>query len=272
MNTHRFRQLQEAIEPLRNQLVDHPIYKKIKTLDDLKVFMQYHVFAVWDFMSLLKSLQQHLTCVRTPWLPKGSANTRYLINEIVTGEESDVDQNGNRTSHFELYLNAMTQAECDTNCIFEFIALIGEGFPVQDALQKANVPLAAFEFVQNTFKIIGTNQPHILAATFTFGREDLIPDMFIQFIKELKVQFPDKVNIFQYYIERHIEVDGSHHSQLAYQMTESLCGEQDRKWEEATEAVQEALKARIRLWDGILNEIEKKTVLKRLDIKTIQQN
>jgi hypothetical protein len=34
----------------------------------------------------------------------GNANTRYLINEIVTGEESDLDERGKRASYFELYL------------------------------------------------------------------------------------------------------------------------------------------------------------------------
>jgi hypothetical protein len=86
---------------------------------------------------------------------------------------------------------------------------------------------------------------------FTFGREDLIPDMFLSFIQELKKQFPDKVDIFQYYIERHIEVDGDHHAHLAYAMTEELCGEDAAKWEEATEYVIGALQARIGLWDGV---------------------
>ena len=94
-----------------------------------------------------------------------------------------------------------------------------------------------------------------MAAVFTFGREDLIPDMFISLIKELKIQFPDKVDIFQYYIERHIEVDGGHHADLAHQMTMELCGDDEQKWKEATQAVEQALRVRIALWDSILNSI-----------------
>jgi hypothetical protein len=116
MNAH-FDTLNQKIEPLREQIIQHALYQEINNLSDLKIFMKYHVFAVWDFMSLLKSLQINLTCVETPWLPVGNADTRFLINEIVVGEESDVDQNGKRTSHFELYLTAMKQAGANTQQI-----------------------------------------------------------------------------------------------------------------------------------------------------------
>lgn len=254
-NVH-FEKLKKDIEPLRQQLVDHKVYQSIQNLEDLKVFMEHHIYAVWDFMSLLKGLQQHLTCVETPWYPKGSANTRFLINEIVAGEESDVDQHGKRVSHFELYLEAMQQAGCDTTCINDFIIHIKNGVSYNEALTKSNVSKSGIAFVNTTFKTVATKQPHLLAAVFTFGREDLIPDMFLSFINELKKQFPNKVDILHYYIERHIEVDGGHHSHLAYQMTEELCGNDFAKWEEATIYVKEALQARINLWDSIQKKIE----------------
>ncbi|NBP59428.1 DUF3050 domain-containing protein, partial [bacterium] len=72
-------------------ILKHSLYGSLNGLDDLRAFSQVHVFAVWDFMSLLKSLQRQLTGIDIPWTPVGSASTRYLINEIVTGEESDVD-------------------------------------------------------------------------------------------------------------------------------------------------------------------------------------
>lgn len=99
--------IQERIEPLRQQIINHKVYSVINSLEDLRIFMEYHVYAVWDFMSLLKALQINLTCTSVPWFPVGSANTRYLINEIVAGEESDVDSTGQRKSHFEMYLDAM---------------------------------------------------------------------------------------------------------------------------------------------------------------------
>src|SRR5258706_2343007 len=111
-------------EPLRQQIINHKVYSVINYNDDLKVFMQYHVFAVWDFMSLLKSLQNNLTCTSVPWFPKGSADTRHLINEIVVGEESDVDSFGKRKSHFELYLDAMRQCGAGTSQIENFITVL----------------------------------------------------------------------------------------------------------------------------------------------------
>lgn len=249
-------QLKTSIDPLRERLINHPVYQYIKTIDDLKIFMEHHVYAVWDFMSLLKSLQRELTCVNVPWVPTGSANTRYLINEIVTGEESDVDQSGNRISHFELYIQAMEQATCNTKTIRNFIAYIQQGASLEDAMAKAGVSEAASRFVLNTFKTIHTQKPYLMAAVFTYGREDLIPDMFLSFIKELKKQMPEKVDIMHYYIERHIEVDGGHHSHLAHEMTRELCGMDEQKWEEAILFVKESLQARIDLWDSIIKEIE----------------
>jgi len=243
--------LKAEIGPLKSRLIKHEVYSKITTLEHLHGFMQQHVFAVWDFMSLLKSLQRNLTCVNIPWVPVGDANTRYLINEIVTGEESDVDENGNRHSHFELYLMAMKQAGCDTIQIEQMLEKILEGQSVTNALDVCGAPASVRSFVNNTFDVIDTNKAYLQAAVFTFGREDLIPQMFISFVNELHEQSPEKISTFKYYLERHIEVDGDHHSNLAYQMTESLCGNDAAKWEEATRYVKQALQCRIQLWDAI---------------------
>lgn len=243
--------LQQAIAPLRQSIIDHPVYEKIKTIEDLHVFMQHHVFAVWDFMSLLKALQQELTCVTTPWVPKGNPATRYLINEIVIGEESDVDAAGNRMSHFELYLEAMLQSGADIAPVQAVLKSLSLGLSLTQSLQAADVPIAVRDFVGNTFETIDSGKAYVQAAVFTFGREDLIPGMFISFVKALQQSNPGKVDIFQYYLERHIEVDGDHHSQLAYAMTEQLCGTDEQKWQEATTAVEHALRARIKLWDSI---------------------
>lgn len=198
----RIAHLKSEIAPLREQLVNHPLYTSIKSLDDLQVFMEHHVYAVWDFMSLLKSLQRELTCTSVPWLPVGNAETRYLINEIVTGEESDVDEQGVRMSHFELYLEAMQQSGCNMATIQQMVAYLQKGKSVDDALELSNVPAAATYFVSKTFEVINARQPHVLAAVFTFGREDLIPDMFLGIVKELHAQFPGKLDTFKYYLER----------------------------------------------------------------------
>ena len=67
----------------RSKLKSHPLYNSIKTEKQLHVFMENHVFAVWDFMSVLKSLQTELTCIEIPWRPKNNGKLSRLINEIV---------------------------------------------------------------------------------------------------------------------------------------------------------------------------------------------
>ena len=249
-------QLKAEISPLRQQLIDHKVYSAVKTIEDLNIFMQHHVYAVWDFMSLLKSLQRNLTCTNVPWVPVGNAQTRYLINEIVLGEESDVDDHGVRISHFELYLRAMQQAGSDTTAISELVANIKNGMPVDECLEQDGVPEASGAFVKNTFSVIATGKVHIQAAVFTFGREDLIPGMFISFVNELNKSTDNKLSTLKYYLERHIEVDGDHHSHLGFEMTAELCGTDDAKWSAATVAIKDALEHRIQLWDAIAEAIK----------------
>ena len=244
--------LKENIEAARVHLLAHPVYSQINNLEGLQKFTQYHVFAVWDFMSLLKSLQIGLTSVQLPWVPVGSANTRYLINEIVLGEESDVDEHDNRISHFELYLKAMRQMGASTNLIDALMSEIAKGKSINDAIKEVSLPEKVKAFLQYTFEIAQNAPLHVKAAVFTFGREDLIPDMFTEILHKIYADHPDKVATFKYYIERHIEVDGGHHSQLALEMVAELCGNDDTKWEEASQASLKALEIRAQLWDAIL--------------------
>jgi hypothetical protein len=247
-------QLKQEIEEQRNSLLSHPVYAQIKDLDGLRRFSEIHVFAVWDFMSLLKSLQQSLTSVTLPWMPVGNAGTRYLINEIVLGEECDVDENGSRMSHFELYLNAMKQMNADTTMIDTFLKNINQGEAVFHSIDRADIPENVKLFLDFTFRIALYAPAHVKAAVFTFGREDLIPSMFHKLLSDLYNEHPEKVSIFKYYIERHIEVDGDHHSHLAINMVEELCGDDESKWIEAIEMAKKALEMRAELWDAVVEK------------------
>ena len=247
--------MQAAIAPYREQIINHKVYNAIKDLEDLKVFMQYHVYAVWDFMSLLKTLQNNLTCTSVPWFPTGDAATRYLINEIVNGEESDIDEMGIRKSHFEIYLDAMAQCGADTTPIHTFTNVLRNSKDFEAAFVAAGTYQEAAAFVNFTFQIIDSAQWHLQSAIFTFGREDLIPSMFYSIAKDIDRRFPDSISKFKYYLERHIEVDGDHHSHLALQMTANLCGTNEAYWMEAEKATITSLQKRIKLWDGVYNQI-----------------
>jgi hypothetical protein len=225
----------------------------METVNDLRTFMESHVFAVWDFMSLLKSLQASLTCVSTPWVPGAYPEAGRMINEIVLGEESDVYQ-GRTLSHFELYLEAMRQAGANTSPITSFLEHLRGGHKLSEALARSGAPVEAQAFVRSTFSFIGQNKPHVTAAAFTFGREDLIPGMFRQIVHDLRTGF-EGLGVFEYYLDRHIEVDGDSHGPLARKMLADLCGGNERKKMEAENAAEAALEARAQLWDAILERI-----------------
>ena len=239
------------IEAKASALSQHPVYALLSHPDAIPTFMEHHVFAVWDFMSLVKSLQQDLTCVQLPWRPVGSANTRFLINEIVLGEESDVDEFGERISHFELYLKAMDQAHADTTAILKVLQGLGAGLPVVQSLQLSGGPTGAVSFSEHTFRVIAEEPVGVRAAVFAFGREDLIPKMFLYMIQSMTSDEQARLSTFRYYLERHIEVDGGHHSHLAWEMTQELLGDDAALWAHAATIVGESLEARTKLWDSV---------------------
>ncbi len=183
--------IKATIAPVRERIIQHPLYPEMQRMDDIRAFTQYHVFAVWDFMSLLKSLQRNLTCTDIPWIPKGSAATRYLINEIVTGEESDVDPDGNRVSHFELYLQAMEQVGADTSGIKECLQQLERGKSLTAVIN--GLPPAVRGFVKHTFDLIRKRTSACYRQLFSLlAVKTLIPDMFLALVNDLDKQFPDK--------------------------------------------------------------------------------
>jgi hypothetical protein len=244
------------IDPLKRQISHHKLYEKLSSIDDIKTFMESHVYAVWDFMSLLKALQANLTCVNTPWVPVRNASLARFINEIVFGEESDLNLNGEAKSHFEMYLDAMEQIGADTSNINKFITNIRNQQSVINAFKGLDVSEATQEFVNFTFQVIHTKEPHLIASAFTFGREDLIPDMFLEIIKNAENENASSYNQLTYYLNRHIELDGDEHGPLSLKMISELCGEDAGKWEECTNMAKLALEHRIKLWDDITEQIE----------------
>ena len=254
--------IQKEITSLREELKSHRLYQQLQTIEDIKIFTQDHVFAVWDFMSLLKTLQRELTCVSIPWVPRKKGKLTQFINEITLAEESDVDLSGESKSHFEMYLDAMRHMGSETHKIEVFLSKIHQNSSIEEALDFAEVPEAVKNFVKVTFKTIYSNDTHKVAAAFTFGREDLIPDMFIEIIHQTHEQ--ESFKDFLYYLNRHVELDGDSHGPLSLDMIVELCGDDQQKWSEVLVTAKEALDVRISLWDYIADNISKHKLEKAL--------
>ena len=129
----------DSLTPLKEKLANHRIFERINSIEELKVFMEHHIFAVWDFMSLLKKLQKDLVPSGSPWVPNPNGNLVRFINEIVMEEESDQAYNNGAeisyTSHYQIYLDAMTEVGASTETILRFVEMVkSEG--INSAMQK----------------------------------------------------------------------------------------------------------------------------------------
>jgi hypothetical protein len=244
-------QLRSAIAPARQALLAHPIYQDLRRHDSLRTFMEYHVFAVWDFMSLLKTLQQRLCCVAVPWLPNPPSAGSRLVNEIVVAEETDEDGQGGYASHFDLYRRSMIGCGADTSKIDQLLARLRTGGDVRQAMIAIELPEPLVRFVSHTFEVIDSGDLCRIAATFTFGREDLLPGVFQKIVDELNSQAGGSLDDFRYYLLRHVELDGNEHGPMAARLIEELCADDDIKWRTAQQAALQALDARLSLWDAI---------------------
>jgi hypothetical protein len=252
--------IHHSIQPQKEQLLKHSLYNKIQNIDDLHHFLETHVFAVWDFMSLLKALQAKLTCTTTPWFATKNPQTRYLINEIVLAEETDLSIDGRRQSHYEMYIEAMEDCGADTTRINNFLDEVHSLHNIFVAIKQSTLHPNVKAFLDFTFRVIEEGKPHQIAAAFTFGREDLIPSMFTAILKNFQKNLPDiDLSKLLYYFERHIELDADEHGPMAMQMITDLCEDDAEKWKEVEEISILALEKRIALWNAIEEEILNKT-------------
>ncbi len=250
------------LDDARQRLLAHPLYAAVREPADVRVFMRHHVFCVWDFQSLLKALQRRLTCVEVPWLPTADTASRRLVNEIVLAEESDEDGAGGHTSHFELYLSAMRDAEADVGPIERFLAALRSGQSVDVALRRTEVPQATAAFVRLTLHIAEHAETHCLGAAFALGREDLIPGMFVQFLERLGDTDPQRFGRFAYYLRRHVDLDGDVHGPQARRLVARLCGGDSGKEREARATALQCLEARRAVWDEILATITNSSLVR----------
>ena len=245
---------------IEQKLLNHELYETINSLDDVRIFLEIHVLAVWDFMSLLKKLQLELTSVKIPWVPTNHPKIRYLINEIVLAEETDINLKGERKSHFELYYDAMKLIGANTSHIDFILEHLKYSKCIFETIDALNLDNRVKDFLNYTFRLIEEGKPHKIASAFTFGREDLIPSMFTSLLKELEKDLDtEPIKDMIYYFERHIELDEDEHGPMALEMIKELCQSDPLKWEEARLSAREALDKRFHFWNAIKESISVKT-------------
>jgi Protein of unknown function (DUF3050) len=247
-----------VIQSFKHRLEQHPVYKAVRTVEDLRCFMEHHVYSVWDFMSLIKYLQNAVAPSRYPWVPQGDPAVRRFINELVLEEESDeapaaAGAAPAYSSHFELYCHAMQEIGANHSNALNFVdALKASG--IRQALADGNIPDPARRFIRTTFAFIDSDKPHAVAAALALGREHIIPCMFRSFLRNLGVS-DSQAPAFHYYLNRHIHLDEDFHAPLSLRLLNSLCGGDSVKQQEAVSAAEQAVEARIAYWDGVLAAI-----------------
>ena len=247
----------DRLGSLRAALLDHPLYANVASIADLRRFMEDHVFAVWDFMSLLKRLQQDMTCVEVPWFPAENAKAARLINDIVIGEETDVGPDGAYVSHLALYLRAMGDVGASTRQFEKFRSLVLVGVPVEVALMRIGAPHHVQDFVAHTMALANSGSTEEVLAAFFYGREDIIPEMFRRLLDTLygAKHDNDRLRHVIYYIDRHIELDGDSHGPMGRELLSDLIANSPHRGERALQAACSSIEARIRLWNGTLSKL-----------------
>jgi len=245
----------EIIQGFKQQLENHPVYNAVNSLEDLQVFMQHHVYSVWDFMSLIKYLQATVAPTTYPWVPRGDGDVRRFINELVLEEESDqAFESEHFSSHFELYHSAMREIGADTSTSLAFVEKVADS-GIEAALALPEVPPPSAAFTGQTFAFIHSGRPHEVAAALALGREHIIPCMFRAILGKIKVD-EGQAPIFHYYLNRHIHLDEDFHAPLSLRLLNGLCGDDKEKQQQAIRAAQRAVEARLTFWDGVLAALQ----------------
>lgn len=257
MHQHQDQILNQEIIQLRQSLSEHAVFKAIREVSDLRRFMQIHVFAVWDFMSLVKRLQRDLTCVQLPWLPPQDPAAARLINDIVLAEESDVGADGAAASHLDLYLGAMREVGADTSDFETFIARLTRGEDPVVALSAAEIPPFVRAFVASTLETALKGSTLDVMASFFYGRENVIPDMFQGLLGHWGLS-RSAAPQFVYYLDRHIELDADSHGPAASELIARQLARRPSALKRTRQAAIEALRARQRLWDGSLEHLRQR--------------
>lgn len=243
-----------TVAQLQQRAVNHPILARLNSEEALARFMEFQVWCVWDFMVLTKAIQRGLDTGGQIWAPPANPEALRLINLILLSEETDIDEQGKTRSHLEIFVDAMKCAGADSRPIQRFIERLPYESDVLRLLSDVGAPRSATMFVKRTLADAAAPLA-TRVASFHFGRENLIPQMFIELARSPVWNSP-KLAGMRWYIERHISLDTAEHSPLSLQLLKLVLGKDKHLWQEAEAAGVGAVRARIEYLDAILEELE----------------
>src|SRR2546430_1846165 len=127
----------------------------------------------------------------------------------------------------------MDEIGADRAPIDGLIDALRSGTPVSDALDALDVraiPLSTSGFVRTTLRTAREATVHEVAASFLYGREDLVPRMFRRILATLEAETSLRCPAFRCYLDRHVDVDENEHAPMAHDLLRSLCGGDATRW------------------------------------------
>ncbi|MBX3356513.1 MAG: DUF3050 domain-containing protein [Phycisphaeraceae bacterium] len=235
-----------------DRVANHHVYSMVVDLESARAFMEHHVWCVWDFMMLAKSVQVGLGCYELLWVPPADTDAVAAINAIIADEEADIGPDGLKHSHFEIYLGAMKEAGASTRSIDAFLSRLRITRDLIPSMLDVGATPPAVRFVQATYKS-ATGPIHARVAALCLAREELVPRL----LSTLLTNLPNDscLSMFRWYIERHIQVDSATHGPLSATLYSNTVRNDAVVEREALESAIEAIRARGQFLDSIADAL-----------------
>ncbi len=243
----------KKLNDIKHKISAHPLFASKLEPKHICKFMESHIFAVWGFMSILKSLQKIITPDNLPWMPNKNTKNGLVnfVNEIILCEESDYIEGIGFISHFEIYLLAMKNMGAKTDQLDKLIARITDNGYNENYLDDINASVEVKSFLKHDLEVsINGTLPEIIGA-FTLGREKVIPNMFSYILPAIKETSTSKYLIT--YLERHIDIDGDRHGPLSMKLLNTSCDKKQLSLAYATAI--KSLELRLLVWDKVYDDI-----------------
>jgi len=243
----------KKLDDLKQKIAAHPLFANKLEPKQICKFMESHIFAVWGFMSILKSLQKMITPNNLPWIPNKNTNNGLVnfVNEIILCEESDYIEGIGYISHFEIYLLAMKNMGAKTDQLDKLTSIIADKGYNEKYLDDVDASDEVKSFLKHDMEVsMNGTLPEIVGA-FTLGREKVIPNMFSYILPAIKETSTAKHLIT--YLERHIDIDGDRHGPLSMKLLDASCDKNQLTLAYATAV--KSLELRLLVWDKVHEDL-----------------